>query len=298
MESIINYTVCPVCGNPGIKPVLKAIDQTVSKKEFAIWECNHCSLRFTQNVPDAASITYYYKSEEYISHTDSNKGIINRLYRFVRHITLKQKRKSIEKITRISKGRLLDIGSGAGVFVSFMKYCGWDVTGLEPHEDARAVAKKQYGILLQDTSELENLKPGSFDAITLWHVLEHVHELDAFIIKLKNLLKPNGVLFIAVPNYRSLDADIYKEYWAAYDVPRHLYHLSPEAVQFLMGKHGLKISEYKPMWFDSFYISLLSSKYKSGSAKIFSAAWNGLRSNFYAMKDVKKCSSVIYIIKK
>ena len=147
-----------------------------------------------------------------------------------------------------------------------------------------------------DTGEFEKLTANSFDAITLWHVLEHVHDLSSYVQQLKLLLKEKGKLFIAVPNYTSLDAKIYKEYWAAYDVPRHLYHFSPRSMQVLMEKNGLKIIEHKPMWYDSFYISVLSNKYKSGKNKWTAALWNGFRSNLKAMSNVKKCSSVIYIV--
>jgi SAM-dependent methyltransferase len=143
-----------------------------------------------------------------------------------------------------------------------------------------------------------HLPAESFDAITLWHVLEHVHDLSAYVQQLKSLLKERGKLFIAVPNYTSKDAAIYKESWAAYDVPRHLYHFSPRSMQSLMEKHGLKLLGYKPMWYDSFYISMLSSKYKNGKTNLLASFFNGLSSNLKAMGDVKKCSSVIYVIGK
>ena len=155
-----------------------------------------------------------------------------------------------------------------------------------------------YDLELTDSKEFYKLSPGSFDAITLWHVLEHVHDLSAYVQQLKKLLNKKGKLFIAVPNYTSLDAKIYKEYWAAYDVPRHLYHFSPASMKLLMEKNGLNIIQHKPMWYDSFYISLLSSKYKKGKTNWIAAFWNGLRSNLKAMGDVKKCSSVIYVIEK
>ncbi|MBK5272555.1 MAG: class I SAM-dependent methyltransferase, partial [Bacteroidia bacterium] len=202
-------------------------------------------------------------------------------------------------------GELLDIGSGVGTFVNEMKQHGWKSKGLEPENNARKAAKNLYGLELMGTDELNKLPSNSFDAITLWHVLEHVHDLKGYMYRLKTLLNENGKLFIAVPNYTSKDAAIYKEYWAAYDVPRHLYHFSPMAMQVLIEKNGLKLLQSKPMWYDSFYISLLSSKYKKarlqngqGKANILSAFWNGLRSNFLAMNDVRKCSSVIYIISK
>jgi len=298
MAVIIHYTDCPVCGAQTIQDVLMVKDYTVSNEKFPVVECSHCTLRFTQNVPDAPTISPYYKSENYISHTNTSKGIINSLYQAVRKKTLKQKRQLIEKITGKTKAQLLDVGSGTGAFANEMKQAGWQVTGLEPDADARTVAKQVYHLELSDMNTFHQLPANSFDAITLWHVMEHVHDLHPYVEQLKNVLKPEGKLFIAVPNYTSKDASIYKEHWAAYDVPRHLYHFSPKSVQVLMEKHGLKMLDYKPMWFDSFYISMLSSKYKNGSTNLVAAFFNGLRSNFTAMNDVKKCSSVIYIIGK
>jgi 2-polyprenyl-3-methyl-5-hydroxy-6-metoxy-1,4-benzoquinol methylase len=296
MEQIIHYTYCPVCGSDAIQDVLEVKDFTVSHKTFPVMECTACTLRFTQDVPDAASISPYYKSEEYISHTDTSKGLINRLYQSVRKRTLKQKRKLIEKTTGIKKGALLDVGSGTGAFVQHMQQHGWNVTGLEPDGDARKVAKESNGVELTDISRFYQLPAGSFDAITLWHVLEHVHELHAYVQQLTKLLKPNGRLFIALPNYTAKDAAVYKGYWAAYDVPRHLYHFSPAAVKVLMEKNGLQLQNHIPMWFDSFYISMLSSKYKNGKTNLVAAFINGFLSNLKAMRDVKKCSSVIYVV--
>ena len=179
-----------------------------------------------------------------------------------------------------------------------MKQHGWQSTSLEPDKGARDIAKQLYGLDLKDENEFYQLPNNSFDAITLWHVLEHVHDLSQYVQRLKALLKEKGKLFIAVPNYTSLDAKIYKEYWAAYDVPRHLYHFSPKSMQVLMEKQGLKIVDHKPMWYDSFYISVFSNKYKSGRTKWITALWNGFHSNLKAIADAKKCSSVIYIIEK
>lgn len=296
--SQVHYTQCPVCGSADIKDVLSAKDHTVSNETFAIAECNSCTLRFTQDVPDATSIAPYYKSEDYISHTNTSKGLINRLYQWVRKRTLRKKRRLVQRMTGMGKGYILDLGSGTGAFAGEMLLHGWYVTGLEPDEGARQVAKKEYNVDLKDIDQFYQLPAAGFDAITLWHVLEHVHDLSAYVQQLKNLLKENGKLLIAVPNYTSLDAAIYKEHWAAYDVPRHLYHFSPKSMETLMEKHGLKILKYKPMWYDSFYISMLSSKYKSGKTKLILSFFNGFRSNLKAVGDVKKCSSVIYVIGK
>lgn len=296
--SRIHYTYCPVCASTELRAVLQVKDYTVSGERFTVTECNSCTLRFTQDVPDAITIAPYYKSENYISHTNTVKGLVNRLYHFVRKRTLIGKRRLLTRVTGLSQGNLLDMGSGTGAFLGEMKSNGWSTTGLEPDPDARKVAKETYGIELSKLELLSSLPANSFDAITLWHVLEHVHQLGDTLRQLKAVLKNTGKLIIAVPNYTAIDESIYKEHWAAYDVPRHLYHFSPQSIKELMEKNGLKVDAYKPMWYDSFYISMLSSKYKNGRIKWISACWNGLRSNMAALKDTKKCSSVIYVISK
>jgi 2-polyprenyl-3-methyl-5-hydroxy-6-metoxy-1,4-benzoquinol methylase len=297
MNKRIHYHYCPACGAATIKDVLQVKDYTVSGELFAVAECQQCTLRFTQDVPYENAISPYYKSENYISHTNTARGLIHRIYHFVRERTIRRKRKLIEASSGM-KGKILDVGSGTGSFVNEMKQHGWEVTGLEPDADARKVALDSYGLKLADSQELYRLQAGYFDAITLWHVLEHVHDLPAYIQQLKTLLKDTGRLFIAVPNYTAKDATIYREYWAAYDVPRHLYHFSPHSIDVLVRKNGLKVIECKPMWYDAFYISLLSSKYRTGKTNWWAACWNGIRSNFLAMKDSKKCSSIIYVISK
>ena len=296
--SRILFSTCPVCDANAIVDVLQVKDYTVSGESFTIAECSSCTLRFTKDAPGAATIAPYYKSENYISHTDTAKGVVNRVYHLVRKITLVQKRKLIEKATAIKSGSILDVGSGTGAFPNEMKQSGWKTTGLEPDADARKLARDLYNLELNESTHLYQLPVDHFDAITLWHVLEHVHDLAGYVQQLKRLLKSGGRIFIALPNYTSIDAAVYKEYWAAYDVPRHLYHFSPLSMQVLMEKHGLKIMQHKPMWFDSFYISLLSNKYKHGKARWLTAVWNGLRSNLAAVGNRKKCSSVIYVIAK
>ncbi|MBK8605813.1 MAG: class I SAM-dependent methyltransferase [Chitinophagaceae bacterium] len=305
MSQLIHYTNCPACGSSSLKSILTAKDYTVSNELFAIVECTACTLRFTQDVPNIDSIGPYYKSENYISHTNTSKGFINSLYQSVRKRTLKQKRKLIEKTTGLKTGNFLDVGSGTGAFASEMKQAGWQITGLEPDDDARKVAVQINNVELNNINLFYDLPENSFDAITMWHVLEHVHDLQGYITKLKSILKENGKLFIAVPNYTSKDAAIYQEHWAAYDVPRHLYHFSPQSMKILIEKHGMRIEQYKPMWYDSFYVSMLSSKYKNarlsdrqGKSNLFASFFNGLRSNSKALGNVQRCSSVIYIIGK
>jgi 2-polyprenyl-3-methyl-5-hydroxy-6-metoxy-1,4-benzoquinol methylase len=298
MTDVVTYTSCPVCHSSNIREVLRVKDFTVTQKTFSIWQCNNCTCRFTQNVPDANTIGAYYQSSAYVSHSDTKKGLINKLYHAVRNYTLEQKRKLIEKLADRKNGILLDVGAGTGAFAGVMKKTGWNVIGLEPDETATENALKNHQLQLKSLDALFSFGDKQFDVITLWHVLEHVHELHKYVKTFHRILKDDGILIIAVPNYTSTDASAYKEFWAAYDTPRHLYHFSPESMQQLMRQHNFKIIQYKPMWFDSFYVAMLSEQYKNGHNNLMSAVWNGFTSNIKAVNDVKKCSSIIYVIKK
>ncbi len=289
------YESCPNCGNKNISIVFSAKDYTVSGEQFEIWECKNCTQRFTQNIPGKEGIGKYYQSENYISHSDTSKGFINNLYHKVRKRTLVQKRKLIENTTGIKAGNILDVGCGTGAFLHTMKNANWNITGLEPDVTAREKALELYGLHLEKTEEFFSLPAQTFDAITLWHVLEHVHDLHEYIEQLKKLLKPGGKLFIAVPNYTSYDAQFYKEFWAAYDVPRHLYHFSPQSMKTLLNPHGMKIENMKPMWYDSVYVSMLSEQHKTRKQHPAKGFFLGFISNFKALFDKRKCSSVVYI---
>jgi len=293
---MIRYNRCPVCHTAGIQQVLTAKDHTVTSETFSIWQCAHCSLRFTQDVPEANEIGRYYKSENYISHSETNKGIVNWLYLRVRKFTLSSKRNFIEGETGIKKGSILDIGAGAGAFLHHMLVNEWNTEGLEPDKRAIERAKHEYGLHLHPSSDLFSFQDQSFDAITMWHVLEHVHDLHEYISKIKSICKPGGKIFIAIPNYTSYDAQHYGSSWAAYDVPRHLYHFSPASMQELMKKHGCMIEKMQPMWFDSFYVSLLSEKYRTGHSNLLKGFWYGLRSNIKAFSNKRRASSIIYVI--
>jgi 2-polyprenyl-3-methyl-5-hydroxy-6-metoxy-1,4-benzoquinol methylase len=294
MSTIIHHTSCPVCDSADIYPVLTARDHTVSKEIFEIAECKNCTARFTQNIPDSDSIGRYYQSENYISHSNTSKGLVNRLYHRVRKITLTQKRALVESETGLKNGSLLDVGAGTGLFVNVMRAAGWKVTGLEPDKSARNRAREM-NILLNDSKDLFNLPAASFDAITMWHVLEHVHDLHGYLQQLKKLLTSSGKLLIAVPNYTSADAAIYKEFWAAYDVPRHLYHFSPKSMELLLNRHGFTLKATHPQWFDSIYVSLLSEQYRKGRSNFIGGVWNGLLSNTNMLMNKNKCSSLIYV---
>jgi len=269
-------------------------DHAVTQEVFSLLECNACRLRLTQDAPSSQAIAPYYDFEDYISHTNTRKGGIHQLYQWVRRFTLRQKRRMVESRIGRSSGHLLDLGSGTGAFAAVMQKSGWQVTAIEPDEGARKVALEQFGVSALEATALYQLPHHHFDVITLWHVLEHMHDLQQVISQLRQLLKPDGQLFIAVPNYTSYDAHAYGEHWAAYDVPRHLYHFSPGAMRSLLTAQQLMITDTLPMWFDSVYVALLSTKYKFGRANYLHALWTGLLSNFKTLADKERCSSLIY----
>lgn len=289
---------CPACNSGNIQFALTAKDHTVSQIDFDVWHCNDCSLRFTQDIPAIHEIGTFYQSANYISHSNTKKGLINQLYHLVRNYTLGLKARQIKRFTGLQKGRLLDIGAGVGAFAATMQNVGWTVTALEPDEQARKKAADTFGLTLQLPEELYRFVGDSFDVITLWHVLEHVHDLSGYWKAFHNCLPKGGKLVIAVPNYTSADAGYYQQDWAAYDVPRHLYHFSPASMQELATQNGFRMVKMQPMWFDAFYVAMLSEQYKTGKINYLLAFIQGLKSNWSAMGNAAKCSSVIYVMEK
>jgi len=266
----------------------------VSNKVFKIVECNDCKFKFTNPRPAADELAAYYKSENYISHSNTSKGFINYLYQLVRKYTAKRKLKLIQNITK--QGTILDIGCGTGEFLNQCQLNNYTCIGIEPNEDARNLAIENYNLDVRTENSIATLKNNSIDIITMWHVLEHISDLDDRINELKQLLKPNGTLIIAVPNCNSLDATIYKQYWAAFDVPRHLYHFTPKDIATLFNKVNMNIKQILPMPFDAFYVALLSEKYKHNKTKPFTAFYNGVVSNLSSIKNKNTSSSQIYIL--
>lgn len=267
-------------------------DNSVSKEIFELLYDENLDMLVTSPQPDAANLSRYYESEDYISHTDGKRSLFEKAYHFIKNIALKNKVSLINNL-QDKKGALLDIGAGTGDFLSVAKNNGWNAVGIEPSEKARFIANQKGIELKLNTSDFEN---NSFDIITMWHVLEHVPNLEDQIKELKRLLKPNGSIIIAVPNFKSYDANHYKEFWAAYDVPRHLWHFSKTAIRKLFQKENIELVKILPMKFDSFYVSLLSEKYKTGKMNFIKAFFVGLKSNWKAKRNFEY-SSHIYVLK-
>lgn len=290
--------VCPACGHHKFLHFTDTVDFSVTKEKFSLMKCSHCATLATLPQPDETEIQRYYQSNQYISHTNQSESrLISILYKTARGYALKRKRKLIEALK--TKGCLLDIGCGTGSFLREMKNTGWKVYGVEP----ATAARRQAEMLLQQPlfESLEQAANLKVSVITMWHVLEHLHRPDAALKLCYECLEENGLLVMALPNYCSYDAQYYQNYWAGYDVPRHLWHFNQEAIRMLAERQGFYISNVLPMKLDSFYISLLSEKYFNGQknplARYIKALLSGIKSNIKAGKS-GQYSSLIYLATK
>ncbi len=275
---------------------LKVKDHSVSGETFELIYNNEFDFLQTHPTPSLGELPRYYKSEDYISHTDSKRNLFEKVYQLIKKFSLQRKLKLINSFSHEGKV-ILDFGCGTGDFLKQANKDGWAIFGIEPNNEARNLANVKTNNVVFNSEQLSKFKEESFDVITLWHVFEHLPNSTEYLSIFKKLLKPNGHLIIAVPNYKSYDALFYKKYWAAFDVPRHLWHFSKSSIIKLATLNGMKVFKTVPMFFDSFYVSLLSEKYNSGKMKVIRAFGVGLLSNLKALSS-KEYSSLIYCIKK
>lgn len=291
MEPNFVHSTCPVCDGNVFSTSLETKDYFLTQEPFFVVDCQSCGFRFTNPIPAEDKIGSYYKSDNYVSHSSSKKGFVNRVYNTVRTYTLKQKVTLIQK--RAKGSSLLDIGAGTAHFLNQAKLHGFQVEGLEPDSDAVSFAKQYFQIDLKPLANLTSFDDASFDVITMWHVLEHVYHLQRDLEVITRKLKRDGVFIVAVPNIDSHDAKHYGPFWAALDVPRHLYHFQKSTISLLMERYGMELTEVLPMKFDSYYVSMLSEKYKGGN--LLKAFFRGFLSNLNAKKG--GYSSQIYIFR-
>lgn len=292
----IHHNNCPICDSDQIGDIKKIKDHSHTNESFPLVKCGACDFHFTQDIPTPETIGPYYKSENYVSHSDTQKGLFFKVYHSVRNYMLKKKKTLVETAAGKKSGHLLDIGTGTGYFPNTMIQGGWTADGIEQDPDTRAYAGKKFNFSVHDTEQLYKFEDNSFDAVTMWHVLEHVHDLNEYIQQIYKILKKDGVFIVAVPNHTSFDAEHYGEFWAAWDIPIHLWHFSPKTIQSLMEKHGFNVEKITPMPFDAAYVSMLSEQYKSGSK--LPGLLKGMRFALKGKSTPEKCSSVIYTIKK
>ena len=290
---MVEVNECPICGFEKSSLFLQSVDFSTTQEEFSVRQCASCNFRFTSPIPSEDRIGDYYQSEDYISHTDSKKGLMNKVYHVVRNRAIRKKERLISSVE--GGKELLDIGCGTGDFLKFCVENGWSGRGLEPDAGARNICQAK-GLKTQDITELHQIENGSVSVVTMWHVLEHVYHLARDLKKICDVLANNGRLIIAVPNCSSYDAKKYGKYWAAYDLPIHLYHFRPSDVIALANKHGMMVDNILPMKYDSYYVSMLSEKYKGGN--IINAFFAGARSNLKANAKNNAYSSQIYVLTK
>lgn len=286
---------CPWCGSDKAQINLWLKDEFLSKEDFHICECLSCGLLYTMPRPSKDKIGAYYKSEEYYSHQENKKGFIPKVYEAVKKVNLKYKYKLATY--GINQGKLLDIGCGVGDFLHTAEEHEWDCTGVEPSEEAKFIARKRIKANVITSDEMEQIPDVTFDLITMWHVLEHVDDLKWQVDQLERLVKPQGRIVIAVPNYKSYDAQFYKELWAAYDVPRHLSHFNKTTLTKIFKSKGLELIKTEKLIWDAYYISYMSEQYKHHSLPLLKGAFRGLVSNMKARRS-GEWSSMVYIFER
>lgn len=287
---------CLICDNKAFTTVINVKDYFLTGEEFAIYKCSECGLLITRPMPELSKLGSYYASENYISHSDEQKDLLSKVYHFVRNYTHKRKYKLLKKYS--SGNSVLDIGCATGEFLHYCASQGMKTTGVEPNDKARLVAQSRFKLEVATEPEIESLETESFDLITMWHVLEHVPDLNHRMQDIYRLLKKDGFAFIALPNHASYDASFYYRFWAAWDVPRHLYHFDRKSLYALATKHGFEVVSALPMLFDSYYVSLLSEKYMKGKQSYFKAFLRGFVSNSKARTGTGEYSSLIYVLRK
>ncbi len=286
---------CPWCGSEKAQINLWLKDEFLSKEDFHICECLNCGLSYTMPRPNKEKIGEYYKSEEYYSHQENKKGFIPRLYESVKKVNLKHKYNLATQGLNI--GKMLDIGCGVGDFLHTTEEHGWTCTGVEPSEDAKAIAKTKTKANIINSEDMEKIPDATFDLITMWHVLEHVDDLKWQIEQLHRLTKTKGRIVIAVPNYKSYDAQYYKELWAAYDVPRHLSHFNKNVLTKIFKSKNLELVRTDKLIWDAYYISYMSEQYKQHKFPLLKGTFRGCISNCKA-RHTKEWSSMVYIFEK
>ncbi|UXP33425.1 class I SAM-dependent methyltransferase [Reichenbachiella agarivorans] len=285
---------CPSCNSKEFVNHLICDDYSLTGESFAIMKCSNCQLLLTNPRPSKQSIGKYYQFKDYISHTNKGTNLTNQIYKVVRNYTIRSKSKLLDRLA--DKKSILDIGCGTGQLLSYLQANDWKVTGIEPDELARKQAINEIGNHVHE--ELRDLPKGKYGIITMWHVLEHVHDINDTLQIIRNLLSKQSRLVIALPNSDSYDQRFYKKHWAAYDIPRHLYHFNQATIKELMKYNSFELVETLPMKFDSFYVSLLSEKYKNGKSNYIKSFFIGLLSNRWARKNNNNYSSLIYVFKK
>ncbi len=294
---LISEKACPLCGDERIRDLMTCPDCLTHRGSFRVAGCETCGFRFLNPYPSRDDIGVFYAAEDYVPVSNTTKGWINKGYHLARRIMLRAKRGLVTRHSRRVTGRLLDIGCGTGEFAGYMLSSGWEAQGVEPCKPARESAQKRFGLPVADVSEQPALPDGHYDVITLWHALEHAHDLNHSMREVSRLLAPDGTVFIGVPNHACYDAEYYGAHWAAYDAPRHLYHFVPDTLRRLADKHGFTVTALLPLLFDPLYIPLLTEKGREDGSYL-RGLYVAAISFFQSLMDAERCSAVTYVLRK
>jgi SAM-dependent methyltransferase len=288
---------CIVCGSGQRHPHLRAPNRFNVGEVFPLVQCSQCGFVYLSPRPSQESIGSHYEDEGYHPHQAEAAGVVDRIYRISRDWNLRYKRWMVESHHR--KGALLDFGCGTGEFLAEMRANGWQVTGVEPAAQARAVAE---GLGVRASADLEGCD-GPYDVITLWHVLEHVHEAAGQFRRLCELLTPGGILVMALPNIGSVDSRAYGANWVALDAPRHLFHFRPQDVRRFAVARGLTPAGGGVLPLDTPYNVLLSEQLAGQVVRgtrlfgLFRAIRVALAASIRGAIDRSRSSSPVYVFR-
>ncbi len=292
------FKPCPLCGASGQIPYAGCTDYTVSKEHYTLMRCPSCGMVYTLDPPSQDKMAQYDKLGLKLKLGDSPSGLIGKLYYRVRSYMLGRKAHIVESQSYRTAGTLLNYGAKTGFFSHRMERRGWKVISVEKYHEERQFSLEMFHHRMIDLNEMDKLRPGTFDVITLWHVFEHNPHPDKLLDRFYDLLRPGGILVMACPNICSTDAMHYGPYWAAYDVPRHLWHFSPTSLCNLVHKHGFTLMHHESMPFDSFYISILSEKQMRHKLAFIRGFLYGLHSWLVSLSKRGKSSSLVYVFRK
>ena len=294
---LIKETSCPVCDGRQLAELWTCQDRLTRRGAFTVCACGACGFRFTNPYPSQEDIHVFYESDDYVPVSNTTKGLINKGYHVARRVMLRAKRSLVNRLAGRTSGRLLDIGCGTGEFAGIMKEAGWQVQGVEPYGPARESAAARFGVPVADVPEQAGLPERAYDVITLWHVLEHAHDLNRSMRELERLLAPGGTVLIGVPNYTCYDAGFYRENWAAYDTPRHLFHFAPETMRRLAARHGFEVAAIRPLLFDPLYIPLLTEKEREDRSWL-RGLWVAGVSFAVSLLHPARCTALAYVLRR
>jgi len=297
MMTLFTFNSCPLCDSPRIDLFCACRDNLTRRGEFTIFSCEDCGFRFTNPYPSADDIHVFYESDDYTPTTNTTRGLLNKGYHLARRVMLRAKLRLVRRLSGLATGKLLDIGCGTGEFLATMKQGGWEVQGVEPFDSARDSAVARFNIPVTDLAGQSLLSNNAYDVITLWHVLEHAHDIHQSMSEISRLLKPGGLVLIGIPNCASWDAEFYGSHWAAYDTPRHLHHFTPDTLRRLAERHGFRVTAIHPLLFDPIYIPLLTEKERPGK-NIFRGVYAATRSLAVSIFNPARCPAIACALKK